>query len=227
MTRPRRRSSPSRCGRSGRAPGTGRSHRNGGRRAGSADPRLPDQCVSHNDRGGIRDGPPVGGEVDDRWRQLVIEEHVSGEVAVDQLARGRSPVAEGSSELRQVRNGREFAGGDLVPGNPICHGPGISSAVQERWPLHVAQSSVEPVTRGDDVRASLCRLWLPDTNSVALQPSTHRGPSAAGRGRARRNPSWETCENTRTCHARSPGSAVAGFRTRSPARHDVPLPAVQ
>jgi hypothetical protein len=50
---------------------------------------FPDQGVSDHDRSGVRNGPPVRGEVDDRRRQLVIEEHVPGEVAVDQLARGR------------------------------------------------------------------------------------------------------------------------------------------
>lgn len=54
---------------------------------------LPDQGVNDHDRGSVRNGSPVGGEVDDRRRQLVIEEHIPGEVAVDQLARastGRS-----------------------------------------------------------------------------------------------------------------------------------------
>ncbi len=42
--------------------------------------------VRDHDRRGERRWPPLGGQVDDQGWQSVVEEHVAGEVAVDELA---------------------------------------------------------------------------------------------------------------------------------------------
>ena len=86
---------------------------------------FPDQGVGDDDGGCVGSGPPVGGEVDDRGRQPVVEQHVAAEVAVDELAGGWHGTEHGGQPW-QVVNLREVVGGDLAPGDAVAGGPGLA-----------------------------------------------------------------------------------------------------
>jgi hypothetical protein len=103
---------------------------------------FPDQRVGHDDGGGEGDGPPVGGQVDDRGRQMVVEQDIAAEIPVDELAGGRERARRGG-QSRQVIHLSEVISGDLAPGDAVAGGPGAVTLIQESGPGDPAQSCVE------------------------------------------------------------------------------------
>ena len=111
-------------------------------------PRV-DQGVGDDDGGCVGSGPPVGGEVDDRGWQLVVEQHVAAEVAVDELAGGWHGTERGGQPW-QVVNLREVVGG-TSPGDAVAGGPGAGPVIQEAGPGNAVQSGVEALADGNDL----------------------------------------------------------------------------
>ena len=112
---------------------------------------LPGERVGNDDRTRIGGGPPVDGEVDDRGRQLIREEHIPRQVTVDHLRwiiHGRQQRGE-PSNMRHLQMGghRGFA-----PGHPVRSCPRVVVANVEGGTGDTRQARVQAIRDPDDVQ---------------------------------------------------------------------------
>ena len=118
-------------------------------------------CDHHGQSKGGR--PPIRREVDHRGWKAVIEQHVAGQVSVNQLIRSRNST-ECRGQPSEVLDIAELAPGQLTSSNPISDCPRVSTALDEPGPGNVDQGRMESVADGDDLwptpflMASLNRL---------------------------------------------------------------------
>jgi hypothetical protein len=138
---------------------------------------VPAERVRDDDRRSELDRPPVRREVDHRRRQLVVEEDVAGQVAVDQLTRRADGLEHGEHvvELGKVC---------FAPRDAVADSPWVGSRIDDRaWARNVRERCMKALADVDDLPPASF-LVLPTTYSEAVQPST-----ISGRGRATLNPS--------------------------------------
>ena len=106
--------------------------------------RRRTERIGHDDRRREGGRPPLRREVDDRGRQLVVEEHVAGQVAVDELA---SCV----HRLEYRENVVELGKRQLAPGNAVAHRPRIRALVEDQIGAGCGRERVvEQFADGDD-----------------------------------------------------------------------------
>ena len=80
-----------------------------------------------------------------------MEQHVAGQVAVDELAGGGHRAQRGG-QPRQVADLREVAGGNLTPGDAVADRPWAGPLVQERRPRDPAQGGMQTLAYSQDLR---------------------------------------------------------------------------
>ena len=87
---------------------------------------FPDHRIHGDDGGGEQRGTPVGRQVDDPRRQAGVEQHVAGEVPVNQLV---TPLhrPELRGELVDRRHQREPLEDAGVPSGPVGRGKEVST----------------------------------------------------------------------------------------------------
>lgn len=113
---------------------------------------VVEQAVGHHDRVGVRDGPPVRREVDDRGGPADREEDVPRQVAVDELVprvdRFAEPFHPGDQPPDLRRRHRRRLRCRLAPGEAVGHRPRMPVRVQAAGSRHIAQCLVEGPARG-------------------------------------------------------------------------------
>ena len=112
---------------------------------------LPQQRIADDDRGGEAGRPPEGREVDHRRRKPGREEHVPGQIAVDELGGAFVHRAQRVGQLRQVLDVCEVLRWKLAPGDPVADSPGTRPSIEERGTRLAGERSVHELPHRDHV----------------------------------------------------------------------------
>ena len=116
---------------------------------------LPDERVGDDDRRCIRGRAPEERQVDDRGRKAFCEEHVAGEIRVNELARSIYGPKR-AEEAREMFDLLKSVGRQFAPGNTVCNRPRMGAVDDELRSWRPGEGCVEPLADGDDALASIC-----------------------------------------------------------------------
>jgi hypothetical protein len=126
---------------------------------------VPAERVRDDDRRCELDRPPVRREVDDRGRQLVVEEDVAGQVAVDQLTRRVDRLERGEHVVELGKVG-------LAPRDAVADSPWVGSRIDDRaWTRHMRERRVKALTDGDDLAPA--PLFVHPGHVLGRGPAVH------------------------------------------------------